>query len=76
MGIVDWVATNYWDIALISSLFFTALFGVAAKLSKNEQYGPGLLALAVSVCSVGWVLMIPYFIVGWSFDIIARLLKR
>ncbi|CAH9013089.1 TMhelix containing protein [Vibrio phage 455E52-1] len=76
MMLVDLIITNYWDVAIVSLVFFMIVFVVAVKLDDSDKYGVGIVLFASVFCSIAWVVMIPYFLVSWSVDIITKFLKR
>ncbi|AUS01498.1 TMhelix containing protein [Vibrio phage 1.286.O._10N.286.55.C4] len=76
MVLVDLIMANYWDVAIVSLVFFMIAFVVTVKLDDSGKYGVGVVLFAAVFCSIAWVVMIPYFLVSWLVDIMAKLMKK
>ncbi|CAM0024604.1 hypothetical protein VPHK121_0008 [Vibrio phage K121] len=76
MILVDLIIANYWDVAIVSLVLFMIAFVVTAKLDDSDKYGVGIVLFAAVFCSMAWVVMIPYFLVSWLVDIIAKFMSK
>lgn len=64
---IDWILSNYLDVGVISILFFMPLFLIVNKI-EDGKYSSGLIIFAVLVCSLCWIVSIPYCVIGFIVD--------